>query len=264
MNSTVDAWSKYLIVQGHLDINGTAAQPVLLTRSYNYPNQNWAGLFFNGSQGDGSGTISYAIITHAGSNFLPTGCEGTCGNGQTALFVKSLAPGKQVTINHSTITDNTSKGLFVVDSTVNVTNTTFSQNKFPISIEGAASIVTYSGNSFSDNAYPYYDNQNYTVQENSIFIGPDALMGQNFSLQPQSGLDAYVFSNGTTVPLGTTMTVDPGVTLRIVSDKYLNVFGRLDAVGTPTLPIQFSGIPSALDPTVSLNLERFVFRRFSR
>lgn len=243
VDSTVDAWSKYLIVKGHLDINGTAAQPVLLTRSYNYPNQNWGGLFFDGSQGDGSGVIHYATITHAGSNFLPPGCEETCGNGQTAVFVKDLAPGKQVTIDHSAITDNTAKGLFVVDSTVNVTHSSFSLNKYPIWIDGAASIVTYSDNTFFNNAYPYYYQYNYTIQEDSIFLEPDALMGQDFSLPAQNGLDAYVYFGGATIPQGTTMTVQPGVTLHTEWANYLSVRGQLDAVGTPALPIHFSSIP---------------------
>ena len=251
VDSTADAWSKYLVVQGHLDIAGTPAQPVYLTRSYNYPNQNWAGLFFDGSQGDGSGSINYAIIDHAGSNFLPPGCVGLCGNAQTAVFVKDLAVGKQVTISHSTIHDNTSKGLFVVDSAVNVANTTFSQNKYPIWIEGAKSVVAYSGNTFTNNAYPYYDIINYTVQEDSIFLGPDALTGQDFSLPAQNGLDAYVYLSGASIPLGTTMTIEPGVTLRMTSDRYLSVQGYLNAVGTPELPIRFSSIPSS-GPSVTL------------
>ncbi len=245
VDSVEAAWSKYLTVQGHLDINGTLAQPVLLTRSINYPIQNWSGLYFDGSQGDGSGTINYAVIEHAGSNFLPSGCTGTCGNGQTAVFVKDLSVGKQVTINNSTLRDNVSKGLYVVDSTVNVTNTTFSQNKYPILIDGASSVVTYSGNTFSNNAYPYYDNVNYTVQEDAIFINPGALMGHNFSLPVQNGLDAYVMWGHTTIPAGVTMSVEPGVTLRKEWGNYLTVQGHLDALGTQALPIRFTGIPGS-------------------
>ncbi len=251
VDSTVDAWSKSLVVRGHLDINGTSAQPVLLTRSYNYPSQNWGGLFFDGSQGDGSGMIHYATITHAGSSFLPPGCEGTCGNGQTAVFVKNVSQGKQVTIDHSTITDNVAKGLFVVDSTVNVTHSSFSLNKYPIWIGGAASIVTYSDNTFFNNAYPYYYQYNYTIQEDSIFLERDALMGQDFSLPAQNGLDAYVYFWGATIPQGTTMTVQPGVTLHTEWANYLSVRGQLDAVGTPALPIHFSSIPRP-DPNTIL------------
>jgi hypothetical protein len=252
VDSTADAWSKYLIVQGHLDINGTLAQPVLLTRSFNYPIQNWSGLYFDGSQGDGSGTINYAIIDHAGSNFLPDGCVGTCGTAQTAVFVKDVTAGRQVTISNSTIHDNVSKGLFVVDSTVNVTNSTFSTNKYPILIAGAASVMTYSGNTFSDNAYPYYDNANYTVQEDAIFINPNALVGHNFSLPAQTGLDAYVWWENTTIPAGVTMSVEPGVTLRKEAGHFLSIQGRLEAIGTQALPIRFTGIPSRLDPAVML------------
>jgi hypothetical protein len=236
-------WSQYVIVLGHLDVNGTAAKPVLLTRSINYPNQNWGGLFFDGSQGDGSGTINYATIQHAGANFLPPGCAGVCGNGQTAVFVKDLAPGKQVRINHSTITDNVNKGLFVVDSTVAVNNTTFSNNKMPIHIVGSTSALSYSGNTFHDNAYPYYYQYNYTIQQDLIFLGADALTGQDFDLPAQNGLDAYVYPAGATIPPGTTMTVQPGVTLRTEWSYYISVQGRLEAEGTPELPILFSSMP---------------------
>lgn len=250
VDSAQGVWSKYLSVLGHLDINGTAENPVLLTH-FNWPNQNWGGIFFDGSQGDGSGTINYATITHAGAYFLPPGCSGICGNGVTAVFVKDLAAGKQVSINHSTITDNTRKGLFVVNSAVRVANSTFSQNNLPIDIVGSQSNLSYSGNTFTDNAYPYYDNTNYTVQEDSIFLDADAQMGQDFSLPVQNGLDAYVFLSGTTIPFGRTMTIQPGVTLRMAGDKYLSVQGHLEAVGTPTLPIHFNGIPSST-PDISL------------
>jgi hypothetical protein len=245
------SWSNYLIVQGHLDINGTPDQPVLLTRSVNYPTQNWGGLFFDGSQGDGSGAINHAIIEHAGSNFLPPSCTGTCGNAQTAVFVKDLPTGKQVTINNSIIRDNTSKGLRVWDSAVNVTNTTFSQNQYPILIDGASSIVNYSGNTFSNNAYPYYHLTNYTVQEDAIFINSDGLVGHNFSLPAQSGLDAYVWWENTTIPAGVTMSVGPGVTLRKEWGHFLTVQGHLEAIGTQALPIRFTGMPSE-DPAERL------------
>jgi hypothetical protein len=247
VDSVEAAWSKYLIVKGHLDINGTAEQPVLFTRSINYPIQNWSGLYFDGSQGDGSGVINHAILEHAGSNFLPAGCTGTCGSGQTAIFVKDLAAGKQVSITNSILRDNVSKGLYVVGSKVDVSNTSFSQNKFPVLIDGAASVVSYSGNTFSDNAFPFYDNVNYTILEDGIFINPGALMGHDFSLPAQTGLDAYYFMTGTTVPAGRTMTLDPGVTLRADWGAYLSILGHLTAVGTPTLPIRFTGITGSTE-----------------
>jgi hypothetical protein len=248
VDSAEAAWSKYMIVRGHLDINGTLAQPVLLTRSYNYPNQNWSGLYFDGSQGDGSGTINYAIIEHAGSNFLPPDCVGTCGNAQTAIFVKGLSADKQVTISNSTIYNNVAKGLYIVDSKVNVTDTIFSNNHYPIWIDGAGSVVSYSGNSFVDNTFGY-PNINYPMPLDAIVIGPGALMGHDFSLQAQPGLDAYIFSSDTTIPFGRIMTLGPGVTLRMPVGKYLTVQGYLRANGTQALPVTFDGIPHHDDLT---------------
>lgn len=250
VDSADGAWSNFLVVRGHLDVNGTAGQPVLLTHTPNYPNQNWSGIFFDGSQGDGSGSIHYATITHAGSNFDPPDCPG-CG-GQIAVFVKDLASNKELIIDHSTITDNTSRGLYVVNSKVTVSETTFSLNKYPIWMNGPLSVVEYSGNTFINNAYPYYDNTNYFVQEDAIFMGTGALTGQDFSLPSQTGLDAYVLLENFTIPADIRMTVEPGVTVRMESNNYLTVLGFLNAVGTPTLPIHFSSIPSS-DPNIKLN-----------
>ncbi len=241
---TGDAFWKYLIIRGHLDVLGTADQPVIM-KNYVYQSDTpWAGIFFDGSAGDGSGTINYATIERAGSNLLPDGCvDDRCGNAQTAIFVKDLAAGKLVSINHSLILNNVGKGLFVVDSTVNVNNTNFSQNKYPIYINGASSVVTYSGNSFSENMYPYYENRgNYFVPEDSIFISTGALMGHDFSLPTQSGLDAYVFLQGTTIPAGRSLTIDPGTTVRTGTGS-LTVKGQLNAAGSAAQPIKISGIP---------------------
>ena len=245
-----DFW-KYLIIQGHLDVLGTADQPVVMKRHITTePNLPWGGIYFDGSAGDGSGDINYATIEESGANLWPSGFSD--GYTQTAVLVKNLTAGKQVNISHSTIRNNVSRGLFVVNSTVNVTDTTFSQNIYPILIEGADSVVTYSGNTFSDNAYPYYDNAGYTIQEDSIFIIEDALTGQNFTLPAQIGLEAYVWWGNTTIPAGVTMSVEPGVTLRKEGSHFLTVQGHLEAIGTPALPIRFTGMPGS-DPALIHN-----------
>ncbi len=240
-----DSMWKYLTIQGHLDVLGTADQPVVMSTSN--PNLAWGGIFFDGSEGDGSGDISYTTIEKSGANLWPSGFSD--GYTQTAVLVKNLTAGKQVNISHSTIRNNVSRGLFVVNSTVNVTDTTFSQNIYPILIEGADSVVTYSGNTFFDNAYPYYDNAGYTIHEDSIFIIEDALTGQNFTLPAQTGLEAYVLWGNTTIPAGVTMSVEPGVTLRKEGVNYLTVKGRLEVIGTQALPVLFTGMPGA-DPAV--------------
>jgi hypothetical protein len=244
IDSAQATWWKYIIVQGHLNIAGTLAQPVFLTRS-DPGNTPWGGLFFDGSQGDGSGDIQYATIEKAGANL------GGCATAQHAVCVKDLPQGKQVNISHSTIRSNVSKGLYVINSAVSISDTAFNQQKYPILIDGAASVVTYSGNTFSGNAYPYYDNTQYTIQEDAIFISSDALTGHNFNLPAQTGLDAYVWWGNTSIPVGTTMSVAPGVTLRKEWGNYLTIQGHLEALGTPALPILFTGMPSSV-PTVTL------------
>lgn len=236
VTSAIDTWGKYLNIQGHLDIQGSAAQPVLLTHAN--PAGTWGGLIFDGSTGGGSGSLSYATIERAGANL------GGYGGAQHAVLVKDLGAGKQVSLSHVTLRNNAAKGLFLVNSTASVTNSTFSQQKYPIVIEGASAVISYTGNTFSGNGYPYYDNNgNYTVAEDAIFISPGALMGQDFSLPAQTGLDAYIFLSGTTIPAGRTVTVAPGQTLRTGGAFLLTVKGALQAVGTQALPIRITGVP---------------------
>jgi hypothetical protein len=225
---------KYLIIKGHLDVNGTNAQPVLMNGPLPGGWTEWGGLFFDGSAGDGSGNINYATIEHAGANLGGF-------NPPHAVLIKDLGVGKAVNISHSTIQNNPVKGVYVVNSTVNFTNNTFSHNTYPIYIDGESSVVSYSGNTFVDNAFGY-PNVNYKIAEDAIFIGSDALTAHDFSLPVQTGLDAYVFPAGTTLPAGRTMTVAPGVLVRTGTGSLI-VKGALIAAGSSGLPIRFTGIP---------------------
>jgi hypothetical protein len=235
----------FLSIQGRLEAIGTQALPIRFT---GIPSRldpavmlGWGGLFFDGAAGDGSGNLTYTTVERGGNNFMPPGCVGVTCAGQNAVFVKDLPAAKQLNINYSSIEKSLARGLYIVNSIVNVTNTTFSQNIYPIWIEGADSVVSYSGNNFVDNTYG--TSVNYPMPLDAIVINADALMGHDFSLPAQNGLDFYVFPSGTRIPFGRTMTVEPGVTLRTAPDKYLTVQGQLNAVGTQALPIRFSGIP---------------------
>jgi hypothetical protein len=229
-------WGDYIVVQGHLDVGGTAAQPVTLQAASAVPGQAWGGLFFDGSLGDGSGTITHAVIELAGANL------GGYGGAQHAVLVKDLGAGRQVTITDSTIRDNVSRGLYVVNSTVAVSGTTFSGNHYPAWIEGAASVVSWSANTFTGNTYGN-PNINYPIDLDAVVMDDDAMTGADFTLPAQAGLDAYVFPNGATIPAGRTMTVDPGASIRVGTAQFFTVRGHLHAVGTPSAPIRFDDIP---------------------
>jgi hypothetical protein len=248
-----NSWGKYLIVKGHLDVNGSAAQPVLMTGPDSSSGQaEWGGIYFDGSGGDGSGNISYATIQYAGSNL------GGYNGAIHAVLVKDLPAGKAVNIDHSTIQHNRSKGVYIVNSTVNLTNDTFSQNSYPVTIDGAAAHVSYSGNTFLDNHYGY-PNVNYPIDEDGIFIGPDAMTNSDFSLSPQTGLDAYVFYSGLVLPAGRTLTVSPGVLVRVGYREgtcRLDIKGQLNAVGTLAQPIRITGIPNSGGPLTTPNVWR--------
>ena len=68
-------------------------------------------------------------------------------------------------------------------------------------------------------------------------------------LSPQNNLEAYQIgtSNGHNVvfdiPAGITLTLEPGVTL-IREEAGVHVFGHLEAIGTPTMPIILTALPT--------------------
>ena len=71
----------------------------------------------------------------------------------------------------------------------------------------------------------------------------------NVVLSPQNNLEAYQIgtSNGHNVvfdiPAGITLTLEPGVTL-IREEAGVHVFGHLEAIGTPTMPITLTALPT--------------------
>ncbi|MCP4684164.1 MAG: hypothetical protein GY867_01850, partial [bacterium] len=71
-----------LDVQGHLETQGTATQPVTLTSITDSGPGEWGGIYFGGS-GSGSGNLNYALIRNAGAY-------------NAALAIEGLSAGKSV------------------------------------------------------------------------------------------------------------------------------------------------------------------------
>jgi hypothetical protein len=61
----------------------------------------------------------------------------------------------------------------------------------------------------------------------------------------------YVLSGEVTVPAGTSLRVEPGVTVYAMAGSRLTVAGRLEAVGEPLRRIRFTALPGLVDPTNS-------------
>jgi hypothetical protein len=55
-----------LRVEGHLDATGTAAQPITFTSYENSAPNQWAGLVFDGTDGEGTGRLRHATVRYGG------------------------------------------------------------------------------------------------------------------------------------------------------------------------------------------------------
>ncbi len=191
-----------LVVRGRLVTTGTAAQPATFTAHW-----QWHGLSFEG----GTGRLEYAQILT---------------NGMVATNVP--APG--LVFDHSTIRPENG-GFAMTDSTVTATASTFETNGagvYPIRVSGAASTLSLSEDSFTGSG----------SWAKWVFLAPGAMTSADFTLTPQTGLEAYHLGGGPdyTIPAGRTVTVAAGATVH----SALVVKGRLLATGTSALPAVFS------------------------
>jgi RHS repeat-associated protein len=194
-----------MTIQGKLVTQGTAAQPVTFT------GYQWTGLNFAG----GTGNLSYCNIANA--NYTDPII--------TAINVAS--PG--LFLDHCVV-GPTNSGLLVNNSTVTVNDSTFTQvNSYPIYVQGASSVLSLSNNTFSLN------NPNY------IALDPGAMLGADFTLISQTGLDAYTLTGNYTIPAGRTITLAAGVTVVPAWSAGVTVQGRLVTLGTAARPVTITG-----------------------
>ncbi|HHY57592.1 MAG TPA: hypothetical protein GYA08_19375 [Chloroflexi bacterium] len=235
---TVQAAGVGLIVQGHLQAAGSAAQPIIFTSQADSGARQWSGIAFQG----GAGLLRYAVVRNSGYGCY--GCPGGYSAGVAALNVQTGA----VTIESSQIITSAGgthdTGLYVGNSRVVVSDTYFSgigdsatERDFPVYISGAASNVSLSGLRLQNNIY------------NQVALTYDAMTGHDFTLAAQPEMDSYRLLRGDygdqfVVPQGVTMTVEQGVMVRVgdINDPWapLIVRGRLEAAGSAGAPIVFT------------------------
>ena len=100
---------------------------------------------------------------------------------------------------------------------------------YAIYVAGAASSLNLTGNTFTAN------------RNNRVLVAPGAMTGADVTFVAEDGLESYELMSDFTVPLGITMTVDPGVMVMARDTSVeLNVQGHLQAIGLPTQPITFT------------------------
>ncbi len=190
-----------LHVQGRLVTNGTADAPITITNGY-----RWTGVFFDGGTGD----LTHTRVTNAGFN--------------TAGITVTNVPTPGVVLDGVTLGPGNG-ALSITDGVVAVNGSTFTGigDAYALYVRGASSRLTLSGNTFASNT------------RNQVHLYRDALTGADFTLVPQSGLDAWHLEGDFAIPAGRTVTIDPGVT--VYPDAGLHVLGRLVANGTEDLPV---------------------------
>ncbi|MCO5189960.1 MAG: Ig-like domain-containing protein [Anaerolineae bacterium] len=225
-------------IEGHLEAVGTASQPIVFTSAADSEPEQWPGLVFDG----GSGHLRYATLRNAGmrNSVMDEAIGSWARSGIAARDVQS----GELHLEHCTVRDivtsSQEMGIYAENSNLIVADSLFtgigdgSYYVFPdnaIYIAGSGSNVTLNENAFTGN------------NSNTVVLQPGAMMSHDTTLTKQIDLDGYVLEDDFTVPLTTTLTVEPGVTVMGgVSNARaeLRIDGHLAAVGTPDEPIVFT------------------------
>jgi uncharacterized repeat protein (TIGR01451 family) len=233
-----------LEVLGHLSAVGTGGQPITFTSSADSGPGEWAGLLFDG----GTGRLRHATVRYGGQRDSE--------NMYTNITLLDVMTGEVCIESSEVLTTNGDYGLYVKDSRVVVSDTTFANNgnddgDYGLYAEvgsvvtvtssifrnntgravgvGADSVHRVTGNSFSGNEY-----------DRVRIVGGSVVTGT--TLVPQNGLEGYelIENLNLAVPGGVTLTVEPGVTVMGEGGTRLEVLGHLSAVGTGGQPITFT------------------------
>jgi uncharacterized repeat protein (TIGR01451 family) len=224
-----------LDVLGHLEAVGTVTQPITFTSATDTGPGQWQGLFFDG----GTGQLDNVTVRYGAELWNSAGIW-------AAVAVRNVSTG-EVSIANSRVYNNASwapgsdYALYVENSHVAVSNTLFTGNgtelsydysrlDAPLYITGASSVVTLTNNVITANI------------RDRIVLAPGAMMSHDTTLARQAALQAYELAGDFTVPPTVTLTVEPGVTVMSYHNIELDVYGHLEAVGTPSQPIMFTSV----------------------
>jgi plastocyanin len=214
-------------VQGRLNATGAPDQPVVFRAVDDSAQTGWAGIYVNG----GEANLAAITIRNAGR-----GQEYPYPGPYPSLWVDG---GGRLSLNYATISGNRNANqpdttIKVENASASIRNSVFSGNgnpdesDFPLAISGAASRVTLAGNTFDTNG------------ARRILLSGSAMTGADFSLPAVAGLEGYELASKFTVPVGVTMTVQPGVRIMGRAGTGLVVNGGLVAEAQPGKEIMFT------------------------
>ncbi len=205
-----------VLLDGRLVADGTATQPITFTGSTKTPGF-WSGIRFSGdvTTPNRDSILRYATVEYGG---------GSQGN----IYMEWAYP----TISHCTIRYSSKYGIYGrVITGPKVYDTTLADNAdYAIYIHEADYKPEF-GNLTATGNGPSND-------RNAIMFGAGTLRGDH--LWPNAGLP-YVLERGVIVAADGTLTIEPGVEVRVASPYTFMVRGRLLALGTAQQPITFTG-----------------------
>lgn len=190
----------------------------------------------------GSTSITADNLTISGTGSSYTGIHATKTNltltnssitnvGTYAVYVSDYRTADDTgsassTISGSTLSNGSTAGLGVIhNAEVDLAGNTFSGNKYPIQYDGPATVTFSNTNTYSANTYGIINYQNNTVDASMTFA---------------NGGIPYLFSSTLNVNTEVTVTITPGIIIKMPSGTVFEVDGTLIADATAELPIIFT------------------------
>ena len=248
------------LVWGTLDVNGTAAYPVVITSlkddSYGGDSNNdssasspapgdWRGIYLNGNSGnDGVGTFDYCRIRYGG-NILNTSYEANI------FFDRSISGYFKNSISEYSEKD----GLYFYSCAPALTYSSFNHNnRHGIFSEGGyqpANYATINNNTFTSNAQygvyvsniyfqSYYGNTGSGNGYNGFGIQGGVF--SNVELRCGSSGFPFILIGRTTVDNNYVLTIAPGTIVKSIPAGELFVYGTVDVNGTADSNVVFTSI----------------------
>jgi hypothetical protein len=205
-----------LDVQGTLFAEGTAGEPI-----HFYPADlasGWSGIAIMGTEGSPSagGWFDHMSITKGG--FTGGSCDlyVTYGNATVTNSQLESSEDSGVCLDHG--------------ATLTMTDTQLTNNQeYAINVIDAGVFFTLDNLTASGN------------MSDTIGVEGGTLVGNNHTWS-KSGIDTYdLFYGAVTVAPTGTLNIEPGVTVLFGETRDITVRGALNAIGTPTNPITFTG-----------------------
>jgi flagellar hook assembly protein FlgD len=227
---------KRLAVNGQLIAVGTAVSPITFTSNQASPARgDWRCLSFSSGTQPAS-QVSYAAISYGGNTDY------------AGIYVVSGSP----QFDHVTVSNSSGYGVYVYGGSPSITGSTITQCAWSgLDVQAGGAVAAIDTTTISNNG-------EYAVVTEPGGVLP-SLAGVTMTGNGGGANNAVAYRGGTisgsqawhggapwvvlanvTVASGAVLTIDPGVTVKMATQKYFRVDGKLAAAGTSGSPITFT------------------------